>query len=388
MMYKYVATCLFGLESLLGEEIDDLGYKRIETIDGRVIFEGDESAAARCNIGMRFAERLYLLIGSFEALTFDDLFEGVKALPLEEYFALTDEYPVSGHSIKSRLYSVPDCQRIIKKAASVRLAEKYKVTTLPETGIRKKLEFFILKDNVSLMIDLSGTPLHKRGYRPETVTAPLRETLAAAMVKLSRPREDVLLRDPFCGSGTITIEGAMMMKNIAPGIVRHFSAEKYSLFSEKIWKDARAEALSAMKRNTHFEALGSDIDENCVRIATEAARRAGVSDVVSFRTENALGIEKDDRRATIVTNPPYGERLMTEDEVNELYRGMGEHFRSLEPWQFYILTPCESFPRLFGRRADKIRKLYNGMIPCFLYQFFKNEKSRQRSNGNKQIKLK
>jgi len=374
MIYNYVATCLFGLESLLGEEIDALGYKRLETIDGRITFEGDESAAARCNIGLRFAERLYLLVGTFDAYTFDDLFEGTKALPLEDYFALTDEYPVSGHSIKSCLFSIPDCQRIIKKAASVRLASKYGVTTLPETGVRKKLEFFILKDKVSLMIDLSGTALHKRGYRPETVAAPLRETLAAAMVKISRPREDVLLRDPFCGSGTIAIEGALMMKNIAPGIVRHFAAEKYGLFSDKVWKDARAEALAAIKRDCSFEAIGSDVDENCVRIAKDSARRAGVSDLVSFRCENALEIGKEDRRGTIVTNPPYGERLMTEEEVNELYRKMGEHFKTLEPWQFYIITPCENFPRLFGRRADKIRKLYNGMIPCYLYQFFKNDK--------------
>ena len=372
MNYRYVATCLFGLESLLGEEIDSLGCMRIETIDGRVTFEADETAAARCNIGLRFAERLYLLLGSFEAFTFDELFEAVKALPLEDYFSLTDEYPVSGHSVKSRLYSVPDCQRIIKKAASVRLAEKFGISTLPETGVRKKLEFFILKDKVSLMIDLSGTPLHKRGYRPETVAAPLRETLAAALAKISRPREDVLLCDPFCGSGTIVIEAAMMMKNIAPGVTRRFSAEQYGLFPERIWKDARSEALSQIKRDSSFEAVGSDIDENCIRIANEASRRAGVSDAVSFRVENALNIEKNGRRGTIVTNPPYGERLMNEDEVNELYRKMGEHFKSLVPWQFYILTPCESFPRLFGRRADKIRKLYNGMIPCFLYQFFKN----------------
>ena len=380
MTYNYVATCLFGLESLLGEEIDTLGYKRIETIDGRVTFEGDELACARCNINLRFAERLYLLLGTFEAYTFDDLFEGVKALPLEDYISMTDEYPVSGHSIKSCLFSIPDCQRIIKKAASVRLASKYGVSTLPENGVRKKLEFFILKDKVSLMIDLSGTPLHKRGYRPETVAAPLRETLAAAMAKISRPREDVLLRDPFCGSGTIAIEGAMMMKNIAPGVVRRFSAEKYELFPEKLWKSAREEALSLIRRDCTFEALGSDIDENCVRIATEAARRAGVSDLVSFRCEDALSIGKEGRRGTIVTNPPYGERLMTEEETAELYRRMGEHFKTLEPWQFYIITPFDNFPRLFGRRADKIRKLYNGMIPCFLYQFFKNDRSKNDRN--------
>lgn len=379
MTYTYVATCLFGLEALVGEELDVLGYRRLETLDGRVIFKADESAAARCNIRLRFAERVFILIGDFKAITFDELFENVRSLPLEEFIEREDEYPISGHSIKSKLFSVPDCQRIAKKAASVRLSEKYHISKLPESGTRKRLEFLILRDRVFFMLELSGTPLHKRGYRPETVAAPLRETLAAALVKLSRPREDVLLRDPFCGSGTIAVEAAMMMKNISPGASRHFAAEKYTFLPDSIWKDAVEEAQSIINHDSHFEALGSDIDPECVRIAQEAAVRAGVADRVSFREENALSVTKDGRRTTIVTNPPYGERLLTEDEVNELYRAMGEHFKTLVPWQFYILTPCENFPRLFGRRADKIRKLYNGMIPCFLYQFFKNDKAKKQS---------
>ncbi len=373
MIYNYVATCLFGLEGLLGEEIDSLGYKRLETIDGRIMFEGDASAAARCNIGLRFAERLFLSIGSFTAYSFDELFEKTKALPIEDFLGYSDEYPVSGHSIKSKLYSVPDCQRIIKKAMSVKLGGIYGVSKLPEDGVRKKIEFFILKDKVTVMIDLSGTALHKRGYRPETVAAPLRETLAAAMVKLSRPREGVLLRDPFCGSGTIAIEGAMMMKNISPGINRTFSSESFNLFPEGIWKRAREEAGDIIKQSCDFEAFGSDIDSECVRISKEAAVRAGVSDITRFEVADALSITTEGRRGTIVTNPPYGERLMTEAEVEVLYRNMGEHFKTLGLWQFYILTPHEKFPELFARRADKIRKLYNGMIPCYLYQFFKNK---------------
>ncbi|MCI9449207.1 MAG: class I SAM-dependent RNA methyltransferase [Clostridiales bacterium] len=372
MNYKYVATCLFGLEGLLGEEIDRLGYHRIETIDGRIIFEGGAEAAARCNINLRFAERIYLLIGMFSAYSFAELFEKTRDLPLEEYFDKTDEYPVSGHSVRSTLFSVTDCQRIIKKAVSVRLGKAYGVNILPENGVRKRLEFFILKDRVMLMIELSGTPLHKRGYRPETVAAPLRETLAAAIVKLSRPRENVLLRDPFCGSGTIAIEGAMMMNNIAPGLNRCFAAEKFSLFPSETWTSAREEARESIIRDSVFEAYGSDIDKNCVRIAEESARRAGVEKSVRFEAVNAFDITTENRRGTIVTNPPYGERLLTEAEVTELYRQMGEHFKTLDKWQFYILTPNEMFPKLFGRRADKIRKLYNGMIPCFLYQFFKN----------------
>ena len=374
MIYNYVATCLFGLEGLLGEEIDALGYKRIETIDGRITFTGDESAAARCNIFLRFAERLYLSVGTFNAYSFDELFEKTKALPFEDFIDYSDEYPVSGHSIKSKLYSVPDCQRIIKKAISVKLGGMYGVTKLPEDGVRKRIEFFILKDKVNIMVDLSGTPLHKRGYRPETVAAPLRETLAAALVKLSRPREGVVLRDPFCGSGTIAIEGAMMMKNIAPGAKRSFSAEKYSMFSEDIWVKAREEANDLIKNGIDFEAFGSDIDPECVRISKEAALRAGVTDVTRFENIDALTITTEGKRGTVVTNPPYGERLMTEAEAETLYTNMGEHFKTLGMWQFYILTPHENFPKLFGRRADKIRKLYNGMIPCYLYQFFKNPK--------------
>ena len=373
MTYTYVATCLFGLEALLGGEIDALGYKRIETLDGRIVFEGDETAAARANIRLRFAERLYLLCGIFNAVTFDELFEKTKALPLEEFIEKTDEYPVSGHSIKSTLFSVPDCQRIIKKAVSVKLGEKYGLSTLPENGVRKKIEFFILKDRVMLMIELSGAPLHKRGYRPETVTAPLRETLAAALVATSRPRENVLLRDPFCGSGTIVIEGAMMMKNISPGMKRSFAAEQYSLFPEKLWMDARAEAHDIIKYDSAFEAFGSDIDENCVRIARESAARAGVADVIDLRVMDALDISTEGRRGTVVTNPPYGERLLTDAECEKLYTEMGVQFKTLESWQFYILTPNERFPSLFGRRADKIKKLYNGMIPCFLYEFFKKQ---------------
>ncbi|MBR6807590.1 MAG: class I SAM-dependent RNA methyltransferase [Clostridia bacterium] len=374
MIYNYIATCLFGLEGFLGEEIDTLGYKRIETIDGRITFEGDTSAAARCNVFLRFAERLYLSIGSFKAFSFDELFEKTKALPLEDFIEYSDEYPVSGHSIKSKLFSVPDCQRIIKKAISVKLGNIYGVSKLPEDGVRKKIEFFILKDKVTLMIDLSGTPLHKRGYRPETVAAPLRVTLAAALVKTSRPREGVMLRDPFCGSGTIAIEGAMMMKNIAPGMKRSFAGENYPMFDSGIWSKAREEAADLVKSNVNFEAYGSDIDPECVRISRESALRAGVSDITRFDVMNAMEISTEGKRGTIVTNPPYGERLMTEAEAEALYTDMGEHFKTLGMWQFYILTPHEGFPKLFGRHADKIRKLYNGMIPCYLYQFFKNPK--------------
>ena len=280
---------------------------------------------------------------------------------------------MSGHSIKSKLFSVPDCQRIIKKAVSVRLGEKYGLERLPETGKRYRIEFFLFKDKVSMMIDLSGTPLHKRGYRPETVEAPIRETLAAAMVKISRPREDVLLWDPFCGSGTIAIEAAMQMRNIAPGINRSFSAEEYPIFPKESWKNAREKAKAAIKTDLKFEAYATDIDPKCVEIASAAAKRAGVDDMLNIFTMDALDIDTLGRRGTIVTNPPYGDRLLTVDEANDLYRAMGQAFSRLDRWQIYVITQSEEFPKLYGRRADKIRKLYNGMIPCYYYQFFKQQ---------------
>lgn len=373
MKLNYTATCLFGLEGLLGEEIESLGYRRTDNMDGRITFEGDENTAAVCNIRFRYAERLYLNLGSFEAKTFTELFDGTKALPWEDFIGRDDEFPVSGHAIKSQLFSVPDCQKIVKKAIVDRLGAKYGLQRLPETGTRYKIEFFIFKDKASLMIDLSGVPLHKRGYRPETVEAPIRETLAAAMVKLARPREDVLLWDPFCGSGTIAIEAAMLMKNIAPGVNRSFAAENYPVFSKGSWTAAREKARDEIRHDCGFEAYATDIEPKCVEIATAAAKRAGVDEMINCFQMDALDIDTLGRRGTIVTNPPYGDRLLTLEEAEELYRAMGQAFARLERWQIYVITQSEVFPKLYGRRADKIRKLYNGMIPCYYYQFFKNQ---------------
>ena len=374
MTLQFVATCLFGLEKFLGEEIDALGYKRIDTMDGRVTFEGDISAVARANINLRFAERVYIKLGSFEARSFTELFDGALALEWESFIGKDDAFPVKGHAIKSTLFSVPDCQSIIKKAIVKRLGAKYGISWFPESETKYQVEFFIFKDVATLMIDTSGDPLHKRGYRPVSGAAPLRETLAAALAKTSRPREDVLLWDPFCGSGTIAIEAAMMMKNIAPGAKRSFAAESFSQISANIWQNAREEAADNIIRDTCFEAYASDIDDECLTIARENAERAGVSDMINIFNKNALTLEPIDRRGTIVCNPPYGERLMTVREVEELYRGMGKTFSALAPWQIYILTSYEGFERMYGRRADKVRKLYNGMLPCNLYQYFKPKK--------------
>lgn len=383
MTLQLVATCLFGLEHLLGEEIDALGYKRLSTIDGRVIFEADETAVARANLWLRTAERVFILVGSFRAASFTELFDGTAALPWEEIIPKNGAFPVKGHSVKSALFSIPDCQKIIKKAVATRLAGVYHISHLPETAENYPVEFFILKDEASLMIDTSGTALHKRGYRPQSLAAPLRETLAAAMVKLSRPREEVLLHDPFCGSATIPIEAAMMMTNTAPGLHRRFAAEDFAFLPQTVWTSAREEAMASQNHDVPFEAHASDIDPEAVKTAKLCAKNAGVEKHLRIYRADALSITTGGRRGTIVCNPPYGERLGTVREAESLYRQMGRHFASLDAWQIYVLTSHESFERLYGRKADKVRKLYNGMLPCYFYQFFKKQNPKQSKSGLK-----
>lgn len=373
MKIQLVATCLFGLEHMLGEEIEALGYERVSTINGRVTFIGDEEAIALSNVFLRYAERVLIKLGSFPAATFDQLFEGTKALPWADFIGRNDCFPVNGHSVKSALHSIPDCQAIVKKAIVKSMAERYGISIFPEEGVNYKVEFFILNDEATLMIDTSGIALHKRGYRRESNAAPIRETLAAAIAATSRPREDVLFWDPMCGSGTIAIEAAMMMKNVAPGVNRSFAAEAFPFIPKSVWRDAREEAREGVKR-TDFQVFASDIDEGCVELAASNAVKAGVRDVMRVFTADARKISAEGRRGTVVTNPPYGERLGTLSEVERLYREIGRHFRSLSPWQIYVITSHAGFERLYGKQADKVKKLYNGMIPCYLYQYFKNNK--------------
>ncbi len=369
--FNYVATCLFGLERLVGEEIDALGYTRRDTIDGRVYFKGAPDAVARCNINFRTAERMFIELASFNAESFTQLFDNVVKIPWELIIGKDDAFPVKGHSIKSKLYSIPDCQSIIKKAVVKRLSEKYGVEWFDETGVTYQIEFFILNDKVSIMLDTTGSPLHKRGYRPASGAAPMRETLAAALVQLSRPRENVRLWDPFCGSGTIAIEAAMIMTNTAPGLNRKFAAESFAFLPKKIWSDAREEARANVIE-TDFRAYASDIDDEVLRVAKGNIHRAGMEKYIKVFKKDATTIEKDDVRTTIVCNPPYGERLETVREARELYKRMGKSFSKLSPWQIYIITSEEEFEKLYGKRADKVRKLYNGMIKCNYYQYFKN----------------
>ncbi len=375
MKFDLVATCLFGLEHLLGEEIDALGYERVLTMDGRVIFRGDEQAVALANVFLRYAEHVYIKVGgSFRAETFDALFEGVRALPWECFIGREDAFPVNGHAINSALHSVPDCQRIIKKAIVSRLGEKYGLTWLPETATRVDLEFFLFKDEATLMIDTSGAPLYKRGYRREAGIAPIRETLAAALATLARPREEVLFWDPMCGSGTIAIEAAMLQNRIAPGAHRPFAAEQYPFVGLSHFKEAREEAADTALK-TAFEAYASDIDPRAVELAAANAARAGVGGSIKAFVADARKIAAPGRRGTVVTNPPYGERMQDPEAVSRLYRELGAHFATLAPWQIYLITSHPSFETCYGKRADKKRKLYNGMIPCTFYQYFKNPKT-------------
>lgn len=372
MKFQLVATCLFGLEHLLGEEIDALGYERISTIDGRVTFSGDCEAVALSNIFLRYAERVFIKLGSFRAESFEQLFEGTRALPWPDFIGRDDAFPVKGHAIKSSLHSIPDCQAIIKKAVVKSMSDRYGIARFAETGVKFQIEFFILNDEATLMIDTSGLPLHKRGYRKESNSAPIRETLAAAIAATSRPREEVLFWDPMCGSGTIAIEAAMKMRNIAPGVSRSFAAEQFPFIPKETWKSAREEARDG-EIKTKFEVYASDISAPCVSLTERNAKAAGVLDSMKIFQSDCRKISAPGRRATIVTNPPYGERMGTEREIEELYRTMGVHFRSLAPWQVYIITSHPYFERLYGKRADKVRKLYNGMLECRLYQFFKND---------------
>lgn len=373
---QFVTSCLFGLEKFVGEDIDALGYKRIETIDGRVTFEGDISAIARCNVNFRYSEKLYIKLGEFKAFSFTELFDNVEKIPFSDYIEKEDFILVTGSSVRSKLFSVRDCQSIIKKAIIKSLEKSYGTTFFPETGTKKRIEFFILDDKVTIMLETSGAPLHKRGYRIEAGVAPLRETLAAAMVNLSRPREGVAIVDPFCGSGTIPIEAALMSINRAPGVNRKFDAMDFSFVPKKLWKEAREEAKS-LEKTSGVEIFGYDILPDVLEVAKANAKRAGVEDIIKFEVKDARKIcsPYENCRGTIVTNPPYGERMLEKKEAEELFRAFGKAFRENIPaWKAYIINSHEGFEKCFGKRSDKARKLYNGMIKCYLYQYFKFQK--------------
>lgn len=362
------APCHFGVEGLLAGEMRRLGLKNVRAENGRVRFDGNEADLARASVWLRCAERLLIEVGSFAAPTFDALFEGVKALPLEQFIPKDAAFPVRGHCINSRLFSEPDCQSIIKKAAVTRLSGKYHISWFAETGETVQIRFTILNDTAAIYLDTSGDGLHKRGYRPAHVAAPLSETLAAAMVYLSRYRGRDDFCDPFCGSGTLPIEAALIARNRAPGLRRRFAAEEWSCIPERVWREARSDAPSR-EYDGGYHIFASDIDPAAVKIAEENAARAGVVEDISFEVADATRFGRKTERGVLVTNPPYGERIMEKGEAERLYAEFGKAYFASENWKLYLLSSHTEFERTFGRSADKKRKLYNGMIKCDLYMY-------------------
>lgn len=366
-----VAPCLFGVESIAADEFRRMGFEDVVTENGRVLLSGEENMLARANICSRFAERILINVGSFQALSFTELFDGVKALPWESFIGRDDAFPVNGWSINSKLFSIPDCQSIIKKAIVERLKTKYKINIFPETGPEYKIRFSIHKDIVTMMIDTSGEGLHKRGYRRNSNDAPLKETLAAAMCDLARIYPDTKIFDPFCGSGTILIESALMATKTAPGLRRYFAAERFGFLDSKIWMQERTRAQDLILKNIDFRAQGYDIDRSCVELTLENARKAGVERYVKAAIGDIKDFSAPKERCITVTNPPYGERLLDIKTAEELYTVMGKRFEQGDGRKYYVISPHDEFERFFGRNADKRRKLYNGMIKCQLFMYFK-----------------
>lgn len=371
MTYHYCVPCLLGLEGLIADELREMEAQNVQAENGRVLFTGDETILARANICSRFAERIQILVGTFEAHTFEDLFQGTKALPWEDWIGKTDRFPVKGYSLNSDLFSVSDCQSIIKKAVVERLKTTYKIPWFEETGALYQIQFSIMKNQVSLLIDTSGRGLHKRGYRPEANAAPLKETLAAALCSVAHLRHYHTLYDPMCGSGTIVIEGALMALNIAPGLYRRFTAETWRQFPPELWQAERRRAESLRRRDVDFHAYGWDIDEEALAIAQENARKAGVEKYITFEKRDIRDFAPVTEKATVIVNPPYGERLLDQQAARDLYRIMGKKFTPAHGRSYYVITADEDFERIFGRKADKRRKLYNGMIKCQVYMYFK-----------------
>ncbi len=364
------APCLFGLEGPVGNELRHMGLENVRPENGRVRFTGDEAAIARVNLRSRFAERVLIELGRFEAKTFDALFEGTKALPWEQFIPKNGAFPVKGYSLNSALHSVPDCQKIVKKAVVTRLGQRYRLNWLPEDGEKYQIQFSIMQDEAVLYLDTTGTGLHKRGYRPAHVLAPLRETLAAACVDIAGYRGRGDFCDPFCGSGTLAIEAALAAKNRAPGLNRSFSAQQWALCPPTVWE---AERENARSREFHgdYHIFASDIDPKAVAMARQNAKRAGVAELIEFSVADARDFSRATARGVIVTNPPYGERMLEKREAEALYTAFGAAYAKAEHWSLYLICSHPEFETAFGQKADKKRKLYNGMIRCDLFQYKK-----------------
>lgn len=369
--FDLVVPCHFGMEAVTKREIYNLGYEITHVEDGRVTFAGDAEAVCRANIFLRSAERVLLQVGRFPATTFDELFEGIRALPWEEYIPKDGKFWVTkASSIKSRLFSPSDIQSIAKKAMVERMKQSYRLDWFPEDGAAYPVRIFLLKDEVMVTIDTSGESLHRRGYRLLSSRAPLTETLAAALILLTPWKRDRILVDPFCGSGTFPIEAAMMAANIAPGMNREFTAEKWTnLIPRQLWYETVEEARELVNTDIEADIQGYDIDAEVVKAARENAKRAGVDGLIHFQQRAVAELHHPKRYGFLITNPPYGERLEDKEHLPQLYRQIGEAYAGLNDWSLYMITSYEDAERYIGRKADKNRKIYNGMIKTYFYQF-------------------
>ena len=377
MKYHLIAPCYFGTESTAAFEVRRIGAEEVQVTDGRIAFTGGPEIIAAANLNLRCAERVLLLLKSYTATTFDELFDGVYSIPWEELLPADAQFPVKGSSLSSILSSVPACQKIVKKAVVERLKKGHKVLTLPETGALYKLRFSIRKNRVEIMLDTSGDGLHKRGYRRNATVAPIKETLAAAIADLGRVRRDTLVQDPFCGSGTMVIEAAQKAMNIAPGLRRRFCAEHYGFVPQKVWAEQREKALSEVRMDAAFEGFGWDIDPAAVELATQNAKLAGVGERCHFEVADVADFVPE-AAATVLTNPPYGERLGDLETAAKLAGVLGGRWEQNPGQGLYVITADADFERHFGKKAARRRKLYNGMIPCQVYMYY------QPRNGEKE----
>ena len=366
---RLCCPCHFGLESVLKYEIQKIGGTDLRVSDGKISFSGDESILARANLCLSTAERVLIELIEFKATSFEELFQGVRAIELERYISPQNAFPVKGYSLNSALHSVPDCQSIVKKAAVERLKSKYGISWFEETGAPVQIKFSILKDTVSVYLDTSGIGLHKRGYRRNSNAAPIKETLAAGIIDLARVRSDSVVCDPFCGSGTLLIEAALKALNIAPGINRRFAAEKWDCFDKTIWQNERKRAIENVDRSAEFRAIGADIDDAAVALSLDNAHKAGIKSRVKIEQADITKfVQPED--SIVICNPPYGERLLELREAEDIYRKMGRVLGKGGSRQSYVISPHEQFEKFFGAEARKRRKLYNGMIKCQLYMYF------------------
>lgn len=370
-MLNLIATTTFGLEAVVKREAMRLGFKNIKVSDGRVEFEGDETSIVKANLWFRCADRVLIKMGEFKVLSFEELFEKTKALPWDKWIDKDGEFTVTGKSIKSQLFSVPDCQAIVKKAIVEKMKQRYEdIEWFEETGAKYTVQVAILKDIATLTIDTSGAGLHKRGYRENAVEAPLKETLAAAMVELSYWRKNRILLDPFCGSGTIAIEAALIAKNIAPGLNRHFAAEEWAQIDKKYWDIQRQEAYNCIDNEIVPQIYASDIDAQAVEIAVSNAKKAGVDKYINFSVQDFEDININQRYGVVICNPPYGERMGDAKQIQNIAKELGKMFEKETTWSVYVITSDENFEKFYGKKADNKRKLFNGRIKTDYYQYY------------------